>query len=102
VKVPPGNWFAPPGSNQSSSGSNEAVGAFGVEGRVGDLASVCRNVSERCAGPETGDAEADPPRIEGRPKTMEEYERKSSVGSAGVLATACRQRGSAKHGKPQR
>jgi hypothetical protein len=37
---PPGNWFAPPGSNRSSSGGNEAAEAFGVEGRIGDLASV--------------------------------------------------------------
>ena len=26
----PGNWFAPPGSNRSGSGGNEAVGAFRV------------------------------------------------------------------------
>jgi len=31
--VPPGNWFAPPGSNRSSSGGNEAAEASGVEGR---------------------------------------------------------------------
>ena len=37
---PPGNWFAPPGSNQSSSGGNEAAEASGEEGREGDLASV--------------------------------------------------------------
>jgi len=37
---PPGNWFAPPGSNQSSSGGNETAEASGVEGRKGDLASV--------------------------------------------------------------
>jgi len=37
---PPGNWFAPPGSNRSSSGGNEAAEASGVEGRVGDLASL--------------------------------------------------------------
>ena len=37
---PPGNWFAPPGSNRSSSGGNEAAEAFGVEGRIGDLASM--------------------------------------------------------------
>src|ERR1019366_6375564 len=37
---PPGNWFAPPGSNRSNGRGNEAVGAFGVEGRDGDLASV--------------------------------------------------------------
>jgi hypothetical protein len=37
---PPGNWFAPPGSNRSSSGGNEAAEAFGVEGRIGDSASL--------------------------------------------------------------
>ena len=36
----PGNWFAPPGSNRSSGGGNEAAEAFGVEGRIGDSASV--------------------------------------------------------------
>ena len=30
---PPGNWFAPPGSNQSSGGGNETAGASGAEGR---------------------------------------------------------------------
>ena len=39
-KIPPGNWFAPPGSNRSSSGGNEAAEASGVEGHVGDLASL--------------------------------------------------------------
>ena len=33
VKVPPGNWFAPTGSNRSGGGGNEAVGASGVKGR---------------------------------------------------------------------
>jgi hypothetical protein len=28
VQLPPGNWFASPGSNRSGSGGNEAVGAF--------------------------------------------------------------------------
>src|ERR1019366_3628316 len=37
---PPGNWFAPPGSNQSSSGGNETAEASGAESRKGDLASV--------------------------------------------------------------
>ena len=41
-KDPPGNWFAPPGSNRSSSGGNEAAEASGVKGRFGDLASLCR------------------------------------------------------------
>jgi len=37
---PPGNWIAPPGSNRSSGGGNEAAEASGVEGREGDLASM--------------------------------------------------------------
>ena len=37
---PPGNWFAPPGSNQSSGGGNETAEASGAEGRKGDSASV--------------------------------------------------------------
>jgi hypothetical protein len=40
VRVPPGNWIAPPGSNRSGGRGDEAVGAFGVEGRRGDLASL--------------------------------------------------------------
>jgi len=40
VRVPPGSWFAPPGSNQSGGRGNEVVGASGVEGRLGDLASM--------------------------------------------------------------
>ena len=40
VKFPPGNWFAPPGSNRSGSRGNEAAGASDVEGRSGDLASM--------------------------------------------------------------
>ena len=40
VRVPPGSWFAPPGSNQSGDRGNEVVGASGVEGRLGDLASM--------------------------------------------------------------
>jgi len=30
---PPGNWFAPPGSNQSSSEGNETAEASGAESR---------------------------------------------------------------------
>ena len=40
VQLPPGNWFAPSGSNRSSGRGNEVAEAFGVEGRLGDLASV--------------------------------------------------------------
>ena len=38
VQIPPGNWIAPPGSNRRSRRGNESAGAFGVEGRIGDLA----------------------------------------------------------------
>ena len=37
---PPGNWFAPPGSNQSSRGGNETAEASGAEGRKGDSVSM--------------------------------------------------------------
>ena len=39
-EIPSGSWFVPPGSNRSSSGGNEAAEAFGVEGRIGDSASM--------------------------------------------------------------
>jgi hypothetical protein len=39
-KGPPGNWIAPPGSNRSGGGGNEAAEASGVEGRIGDSASL--------------------------------------------------------------
>ena len=38
--VLPGNWFVPPGNNRSSSRGNEAVGAFGVKGRLSDSVSM--------------------------------------------------------------
>jgi hypothetical protein len=40
VQFPPGNWGTPPGSNRSSRGGNKFAGAFGVEGREGDLAMM--------------------------------------------------------------
>ena len=40
MEVPPGSWFVPPGNNRSSGGGNEAAGAFGEEGRNGDLVSM--------------------------------------------------------------
>ena len=49
-----------------------------------------RNVSERRAGLEKGDAEADPAEFGGRPQSLESMSDGSS-GSAGVMATACMQ-----------
>jgi len=44
-KVPPGNWFVPPGSNRSDVGGNKDVEASGVEGRFRRLGeSAGRNV----------------------------------------------------------
>jgi hypothetical protein len=37
---PPGNWFAPPGSNRSGGGGNKAVGAFDVKGRLSGSVSM--------------------------------------------------------------
>src|ERR1019366_10774894 len=34
AQLPPGNWFAPPGSNRDGGRGNEAVGAFDEEGRL--------------------------------------------------------------------
>ena len=47
-RIPPGNWIAPPGSNRSSSGGDEAAEASDVEGRFRRLGEHAgRNVSER-------------------------------------------------------
>jgi len=48
-EIPSGSWFVPPGSNRSSSGGNEAAEAFGVEGRIGDSASM-QAVTWNCPG----------------------------------------------------
>ena len=46
VKVPPGDWFASPGSNRSGGGGNEAAEASDGKGRSWRLReSVGRNVS---------------------------------------------------------
>jgi hypothetical protein len=95
--------FAPPGSNRSSSGGNEAAEASGVEGRIWRLGEfVGRNESERCAGPETGDAGADPPRIEGRPLSMGEHERRIPSVLPGYWRRHADKGDQTQHGKPQR
>jgi hypothetical protein len=40
VEASPGNWFAPPSSNRSSSGGKEAAEASGVEGRYERTSSI--------------------------------------------------------------
>jgi hypothetical protein len=47
-KDPPGNWIAPPGSNRSGGGGNEAAEASGGKGRIRRLGeSAGCNTSER-------------------------------------------------------
>src|SRR6266545_4800944 len=55
---------------RSTAGGNETAEASGVESRFRRLGkSAGRNGSEPCAGPETGNAVADPPEIDGRPQS---------------------------------
>ena len=68
-----------------------------ADGRSGEHAG--RNVSERRAGLEKLNAEADPAETGGRPLPLENTSDGSS-GSAGVMATACMQGDDAQHGKP--
>ena len=61
MRLPPGNWVAPASSYRSGGGGNEAVGAFERNGppwRCGEQAG--RNASERRAGLEMTDVDADP------------------------------------------
>ena len=68
-----------------------------ADGRSGEHAG--RNVSERRAGLEKLNAEADPAETGGRPLPLENTSDGSS-GSAGVMATACMQGDVTQHGKP--
>ncbi len=91
---PPGNWFAPPGSNQSGSGGNETAEASGAEGRNGDLASVqaVTRVNAEQASKRLMQEPTRPDFGEGRSGWNGKSEQ-GSIRPAGVLATACRQRG---------
>jgi hypothetical protein len=93
VKLPPGNWFAPPGSNRSGGEGNQTVGAFGVEGHVGDSVSV-QAVTQVNAEQAPKKQLQEPTGLlhKGRPLTVEKHERTGSIEPAGVRATACRQR----------
>jgi hypothetical protein len=66
---------APAGSNRSGGGGDEAIGASGVEGRLGRLGEHAgRNASERRAGLETFNVGADPPKLRGRPLPLAQDE----------------------------
>jgi len=93
VQLPPGNWFAPPGSNRSGGKGNRTVGAFGVEGHVGDSVSV-QAVTRVNAEQAPKKQLQEPTGLlhKGRPLTVEKHERTGSIEPAGVRATACRHR----------
>jgi hypothetical protein len=48
---PPGNWFAPPGSNQSSSGGNDTAEASGADGRSSGRLNLNHRVTPRLHKP---------------------------------------------------
>jgi len=75
VQVPPGNWVAPAGSYRSGGGGNETVEASetNVLCKQGGEPTG-RNASERRAGLETTDVDADPAFKGGRPLSLEERE----------------------------
>src|SRR5215813_10339176 len=93
MQLPPGNWFAPPGNNRSGGEGNETVGAFGVEGHVGDSVSV-QAVTRVNAEQAPKKQLQEPTGLlhKGRPLTVEKHERTGSTEPAGVRATACRPR----------
>jgi hypothetical protein len=96
VQVPPGNWIAPPGSNRSSRGGNETAEASDVTDRFWRPSEQAGpNASEHRAGPETVNAGADPPSVEGRPmsrgKAAQRRERSIPIDLAGVVVRACTQ-----------
>ena len=65
-----------------------------AKGRLGRLSEHAgRNASERRAGLETGNAEADPPLVRGRLAAVGKRATRAPIGSAGVLAAACVQEG---------
>ena len=75
-----------------------------TKGRLGRLSDhTGHNASERRAGLETRNAEADPPLKRGRLPTVGKRATRAPTGSAGVLAVACMEEGDwTQHGKPCR
>ena len=60
VQFPPGNWVAPAGSYRSGGGGNETVGAFETDVSLWRCSEQAgRNASERRAGLETTNVDAD-------------------------------------------
>ena len=92
---------APAGSNRSVGGGNELDEASGAKGRLWTICEYAgRNTSERRAGLEIGDAEADLAGYEGRPPLLGNTSDGPSS-SAGVCGDGMHAHGDeAQHGKP--
>ena len=98
VQFPPGNWVAPAGSYRSGGGGNKTVGAFETNVSLWRCSEQTgRNASERRAGLETTNVDADlalgwgrPPPLGmtgtvgiGRPRAIRTQR------ATGVMTTAC-------------
>src|SRR3990172_9499404 len=91
----------PAGSNRSGDGGNEIVEAFDGKGRLWVVSEQTgRNVSKRRAGLETGNAEADPARIWGRPLLWRGASDKPPQFRRGTGDGMSVQGDDTKHGKP--
>ena len=87
--IPTRQRVAAAGSNRSDSGGNETAEAFDGKGCLGQLREQAgRNASERRAGPETNDVEADPTMGRGRP-LLQPVRSDWGCGPTGVMAMAC-------------
>ena len=94
VRNPPGNCRSSRKQSERSKEVTNWTGTSMAKGRLGRLSEHAgRNASERRAGLETGNAEADPPLIRGRLAAVGKRATRAPIGSAGVLAVACVQEG---------
>ena len=80
-----------------------ALASLSMAGSGGSASTQAVTSSERRAGLEKGNAEADPPEFRGRPPPLGKRARRAPSGSAGVVATACMHRGERRNtGNPRR
>ena len=71
VQFPSGNWVAPAGSYRSGGGGDKTVGAFETNASLWRCSEPTgRNVSERRAGLEMTNVDADPATKRGRPPSL--------------------------------
>ena len=94
---------APAGSNRSGRGGDKAVEASGARGRLGRLSERAgRNVSERRAGLETRDVEADLTLMQGRPLSFGKRATGTELFHRGIGVGMSGRGNRRQHGKPVR